>query len=542
MKFRRLVHRVARPSALLVLTGAAFLASVSGLARAQVFASAKSALVDYSRAELVPRRSCESMSQFRRKDVREIHAAPLAATDSAPANCRISGLLAPEIAFEISLPERWNGRFYMFGNGGLAGEALDDRMRVAQRDGAMQMGFAVAQTNTGHDSRKEPGGSFVMSNPQKAIDYAYRAVNLTAVTAKAVTKSYYGKAVSRSYWSSCSNGGRQGLIEAQRYPADFDGVLVSSPWVDQTGFTIGAMWNQKALASARLTAAKMGLVATAVMARCDAVDGVKDGLIDDPRKCKFDAKTDVHACPAGVDDDTCLTPAQSDAIMKVYSGPASNGKPFFTGFMFGSEGIVAAGPGGGPGVSGWMNWIVPTAPDGRSGDFSLAENIMRYLVSTPPRPTYDYLTFDYDRDIGRLEAWGKKVNANDTDLSRFRRRGGKLLMTYGWADPVLQPMMGVTYYEQAVARNGPGTPDFFRLFMVPGMGHCGGGYGTDRFDSLTALVEWVEKGKAPDSLRATRVVNDREVRSRPLCPYPQVARYSGQGSVDEASNFGCAHP
>ncbi|MEJ1963188.1 MAG: tannase/feruloyl esterase family alpha/beta hydrolase [Gammaproteobacteria bacterium] len=542
MPSRRLVDPAATPSALCALAVATLLSSTSGPAHAQVFASAKSALADYSRAGLAPGQTCESMARFKSKDVREIHATSIAATDSTPANCRISGVLAPEIAFEVSLPERWNGRFYMFGNGGLAGEALDDRMRVGQRDAAMHVGFAVAQTNTGHDSRKEPGGSFVLSNPQKAIDYAYRAVNLTAVTAKALTKRYYGKPASRSYWNSCSNGGRQGLIEAQRYPEDFDGILVNSPWVDQTGFTIGAMWNQKAIASARLTAAKLAFVGTAVMAKCDAVDGVKDGLIDDPRKCRFDAKVDVPACSAGADSDACLTAAQSDAVMQVYNGPVSNGKPFFPGFMLGSEGVVAGGPGGGPGVSGWMNWIVPAQPGTNSADFNLAENTMRYLVPTPPRPTYDYLTFDYDRHTGTLDAWGKKANATNTDLSRFRGKGGKLLMTYGWADTVLQPMMGVTYYEQAVVRNGPGTPDFFRLFMVPGMGHCGGGYGTDRFDSMTALVDWVEKGKAPDFMRATRAVNDREARSRPICPYPQVARYSGHGSVDDASNFGCASP
>jgi hypothetical protein len=225
----------------------AFLASHPELAHAQVFADAKSALVDYSKADIGPNGTCESIARYKRKELREIRAERIAAAESAPAFCRVTGLLAPEIAFEIALPERWNGRFYMIGNGGLAGESLEDRNRVAQRDAALKIGFAFAQTNTGHDSRKEASGTFVMSNPQKAIDYAYRAVNLTAVTAKAITKRYYRKAVSRSYWNSCSNGGRQGLIEAQRYPNDFDGVLANAPWVDQTGFMIGAVWNQRAV-------------------------------------------------------------------------------------------------------------------------------------------------------------------------------------------------------------------------------------------------------------------------------------------------------
>jgi hypothetical protein len=271
---------------------------------------------------------------------------------------------------------------------------LEDPDRVAQRDSAPQVGFAFAQTNTGHDGRKEPGYSFVMSNPQKALDYAYRAVNLTAVTAKALTRSYYGKAVARSYWNSCSNGGRQGLIEAQRYPQDFDGALVNSPWVDQTGFTIGALWNQRAVGTAGLTAAKMVLIGKAVMEKCDAADGLKDGLIDDPRQCKFDAKVDVPA-------------------------------------------------------------------------------------------------------------------------------------TYGWADTILQPLMGVNYRSPAMA---PTPRIFFRLFMVPGMGHCGGGIGTDRFDAMTPLIDWVEKGKAPGTIRASQVLDNREVRSRPLLRTRRWRATPGRGA------------
>lgn len=507
------------------------LAGVAPLS-AQVFADAGKGLVNYSQATAAPRKGCETMARFKAKDLVEIHAAAIPASAVVPAHCRVTGTLAPEIAFEVSLPPQWNGRFYMIGNGGHAGESLDDAGRAAQRNTALQMGFAFAQTNTGHDSRKEPGASFVLSNPQKAIDYAYRAVHLTAVTGKAITKDYYGKAVSKAYWNSCSNGGRQGLIEAQRYPGDFDGIVANAPWVDQTGFTIGAMWNQKALSQAPLTPAKLTLLAGRVMAKCDAVDGLTDGVIDDPRRCNFDARVDVPACAAGADGPDCLTPAQAEAVMKVYTGPVSNGKPFFPGFMLGSEG-------GANGASGWTNMIVATQPNAKPADFNLAENTMRYLVQTPPRPDWDYLTFDFDRDIPMLDDWSKKADAKNPDLSKFRKQGGKLLMTYGWADPILQPMMGVQYFEQAVAKNGPATTDFFRLFMVPGMAHCGGGIGTDRFDPMTALVDWVEKNKAPDAIPASRVVNNQVVRTRPLCPYPQVARYSGQGSVDDASNFSC---
>jgi feruloyl esterase len=471
-----------------------------------------------------------------------VQAEAIAESGAVPAHCRISGTLAPEIAFEVSLPARWNGRFYMIGNGGLAGESLQDPFRTAQRSGALQAGFAFAQTNTGHDARKEPGGKFVLSNPQKAVDYAYRAVHLTAITAKAIAARYYARPVTRSYWNSCSNGGRQGLIEAQRYPEDFDGLIVNAPWVDQTGYTLGQLWNQQAVSEAKLTAGKLALLSAKVMDKCDAIDGVKDGLIDDPRKCAFDARRDVPACPAGTDTDACLTAPQAGAIMKVYSGPRGGGRALFPGYMPGSEAVVPAAFGSAPASSAWMSFIVAAQPDRNPADFDLAENIMRYLVFSPPRPDYDYRTFDFDRDAHLLDRWGKQVNALDTDVSKLRRRGGKLLMTYGWADQVLQPLMGVDYYEQAVARNGPRTPDFFRLFMVPGMTHCSGGVGTDQFDSVTAMIDWVEQGKAPEVLHAARVVDHKVVRTRPLCPYPQVARYAGQGSLDEAANFHCEIP
>ena len=500
-------------------------------AHAQAFADLKSALVDYSQADLTPRTTCEALGKFKAKEIAQIAAASVEVTAGSPAHCRVTGLLSPEIAFEVSLPAKWNGRFYMIGNGGHAGEAMDDPGRVAQRNAALQAGFAFAQTNTGHDARKEPGGSFVLSNPQKAIDYAWRAVHLTAVTTKDITKEYYGKRVSKAYWNSCSNGGRQGLIEAQRFPDDFDGIVANAPWVSQTGFTIGAMWNQKALTAAPVTAAKLAMVADKVMTKCDAIDGLKDGLIDDPRKCAFDPARDVPACAAGVDGADCLTAAQAAAIAKVYGGPVSKGAPAFPGYMPGSEA-----------ANGWMNLIAAAQPGAKPADFNLAEGTMRFLVFKPPQPNYDYNSFDFDRDIPLLDAWSKQVDAKDTDLAKFRKHGGKLLMTYGWADPILQPMMGVNYYEAAVAKNGPDTNEFFRLFMVPGMAHCGGGIGPDRNDAVTAMVDWVEKGKAPASIVASRVVNNQVVRTRPLCPYPQVARYTGTGSIDEAANFRCVAP
>jgi feruloyl esterase len=526
------------------LTGlavAVLLAFAAGAARAQPFADAKASRAGYSGASLAPAQPCEKLADLKLPELKQIAARAINAEGAAPAHCRVSGVIEPEVAFEVNLPAAWNGRFYMIGNGGHAGEAPDEPARAAQRGAALAQGFAMASTNTGHDARKEPGGTFVLDNPQKAIDYAYRAVHVTATTAKEIANRYYGKPVAHAYWNSCSNGGRQGLLEAQRYPTDFDGIVANAPWVDQTGFTIGALWNQRALTEAPITPEKIALVAQHVMTKCDAVDGLQDGLIDDPRQCKFEVAKDVPSCKAGANSNTCLTPSQAAAIQKVYDGPKNRGgKSLFPGFMIGSE-ALAPGPNGTT-ASGWMNLILAAQPGGKPADFGLGEATMRYLVFEPPQPDYDYQKFDFDRDPPLLERWGKLANATDTNLQEFRARGGKLIMTYGWADPILQPLAGVTYYERAVAANGPNGTEFIRLFMVPGMAHCAGGVGPDQNDALTAVIDWVEKGAAPDKLIARKIVNGATTRSRPLCPYPQVARYKGQGSVDDAANFECRMP
>ena len=511
---------------------------LAGPAAAQPFANAKASLAGYTVATAMPGKACDTLATFTGEGITTIQARVVAATADTPQHCRVTGVIAPEVAFEVNLPERWNRRFYMTGNGGLAGDALDGPTN-ADRTAALTNGFVHARTNTGHDARKEPSGSFVLSNPQKAIDYAYRAVHVTAETAKKIATDYYAQPITFSYWNSCSNGGRQGLLEAQRYPDDFDGIVANAPWVDQTGFTIGAMWNQKALTETPVPPTKLALVAQAVMTTCDAVDGLKDGLIDDPRRCTFDPVRDVPACRAGADTPDCLTGAQAAAVKKIYSGPASNGKPLFPGFMVGSE-AMTVGPNGAS--SGWLNMIVPAKPEAKPADFNLAEGVMKYLILDPPQPDYDFMKFDYDRDPALVARWSTLADAKDADLSRFRKSGGKLIMTYGWADQILQPMMGVKYYDEVLSRNGRTTPDFARLFMMPGVAHCGGGVGPDRNDAVTAVIDWVEKGKAPDQLLASKVTSGQVVRTRPLCPYPQVARYRGQGSLDEAANFSCAAP
>jgi hypothetical protein len=516
-----------------------FVCASASSAAAQAFVNAGSSLANYSVASTSPSKTCESLSSFKSDGIVSISARVVAATADTAQHCRVVGVISPEVAFEVNLPDRWNRRFYMTGNGGLAGDPLDLPVNP-DRTAALTNGFVMARTNTGHDVRKEPSGTFILSNPKKAIDYAYRAVHVTAQTAKKIATEYYGQSISFSYWNSCSNGGRQGLLEAQRYPDEFDGIVANAPWVDQTGFTIGAIWNQKALSEAPVSIAKINMVAEKVMTKCDAVDGLKDGLIDDPRQCSFDPIRDVPACTADSDSADCLTPAQAATLKKIYDGPAANGKSVFPGFMPGSE-AVTSGPNGTTNTT-WANAIVAGQPGTKPADFNLAEGVMRYLILDPPQPDYDTMTFDYERDPALVARWSKLADAKDPDLSKFRKSGGKLIMTYGWADQILQPLMGVRYYEAVLAKGGSKTPDFARLFMVPGMAHCGGGVGPDRNDAVTAVIDWVEKGKAPDQIVASKVTAGQVVRTRPLCPYPQVARYSGEGSIDEATNFSCVAP
>src|SRR5262245_26682602 len=528
-------------NAVISTLAAAVALAFAPVAVGQPFANARTSKAGFVGGDLKPAAACEQLDTRGIADVVEIAAKTVAAEGSTPQHCRVSGTVSPEVAFEVSLPATWNGRLYMIGNGGHAGEALDNPGRVAQVRQGLEQGFAVAQTNTGHYASKEPSASFVLSNPQKALDYAYRAVHVTAVTAKELANRHYARPVSKAYWNSCSNGGRQGLVEAQRYPADFDGIVANAPWVDQTGFTIGAIWNQRAFAETHVSADKLALVADAVMKKCDAVDGLRDGLIDDPRQCSFEVTRDVAICAnGGASAGACLTPAEAAAVQKVYDGPQAAGKTIFPGFEVGSEAVLP-GPNG-TSASGWIRLIAPAEAGGSAADFGLADGTMKYLVFDPPRADWDFRTFDFGRDPPLLDRWGKLANAKETSLRDFRGRGGKLLITYGWADAILQPQMGVDYYEKAAAANGRGSTDFMRLFMVPGMAHCGGGVGPDQYDAVTAVIDWVEKGVAPDSLVAKKIVNGQVTRSRPLCPYPQVARYRGQGSTDDAASFECKMP
>ena len=512
-------------------------------ARSQAFADLKSALVDYSKADLAPRKTCEALAKFKSKDIAEIHATEIPAAAGAPAHCRVTGLLSPEIAFEVSLPAKWNGRFYMIGNGGFAGDALDDPGRVAQRNEALKLGFAFAQTNTGHDARKEPGATFVHEQsaegdrlrlPRRAPDRHNHQRDHEGLLRQSRSPS--------AYWNSCSNGGRQGLIEAQRFPDDFDGIIANSPWVDQTGFTIGAMWNQKALSAAPVTPAKLAMVADKVMAKCDAIDGLKDGLIDDPRKCNFDPARDVPACSAGADGPDCLTAAQAEAIAKVYSGPISNGKPFFPGYMPGSEAVVPGLFGGGAG-SGWLNVIVAAQPDAQARGLQPGgrhDAVSGAQTAEAGLRLQDVRLRSRHSSAGRLEQTGRREEPGPLEIPEARRQAAHDLRL-GGPDPAAHDGRELLRAGGGEERSGHDASSS-ACSWCPAWGTAAAASVRTGTTPMTAMIDWVEKGKAPESIVASRVVDNQVVRTRPLCPYPQVARYSGQGSIDEAANFRCVAP
>jgi feruloyl esterase len=520
-----------------VLAALALMPAAASAQNGYSFLDSAQSPVRYSVASTKPAMPCAAVAHLAWASMTILSTRVIPAADGVPEHCRVSGLIAPEVRFELNLPVNWNRRFYMHGNGGFAGENPEFGPRPMVRANALKQGFVTVQTNTGHDAAAEPLASFA-ADYAKRVDYAFRAVHMTVTETKKIVAAYYGRAPAYSYWDGCSTGGRQGLISAQRFPGDFDGILAGAPVLNFVDTVTQSLWNGQVLSETPVSLAKLKLVADAAYARCDARDGLKDGLIDDPRRCDFDPARDVAQCPAGQDGDDCLTPAQSAAVRKIHEGLKVNGKPHLFGYPVGAEATGLSFTAGGAMTSGWALWLTPRAGQ-KSFQHAYGDSFVRYWSSPKADPSFDSAKFDFGKDMAKFADARTLLNATDPNLSSFRARGGKLLMYFGWADTALPPLMGVDYYEKAVAANGADTPDFFRLFMVPGMFHCRGGVGPERLDGLTALINWVENGTAPATITATQVADGKPVRTRPLCPYPQVARYSGSGSPDDAASFAC---
>ena len=436
-----------------------------------------------------------------------------------PAFCRVAATLRPTsdsgIRMEIWLPTSgWNGKFEANGNGGWTGSTNPTALA-----GGLDRGYAAAMSDLGHE-----GGSanFAFGHPEKLIDFGYRAAYEMTVASRAIVARFYGREPSRSYWVGCSAGGRSALMEAQRYPADFDGIVAGSPGINWTGRATQAVWIAQASRkneASLIPASKFGLIHDAVLMRCDALDGVKDGVIDDPSRCQFDPEE--LECK-DVDGQACLTKAQVETARAIYTAYPNQGnrRAIFPGLERGSE-------------LGWSTMAGPQA-------FRAGVELFQFIVFKDP--TWDYKTFKFETDVARTEkAYGGILNALDPGLKKFAARGGKLIQYHGWADPQIAPGSSVNYYKDVVQTFG--DPDkvhnFYRLFMVPGMAHCGGGDGASTFDMLAALEGWVEKGQAPDRVPASRINEGRVDRTRPLCPYPQVSQYKGTGSTDVDANFQC---
>jgi tannase/feruloyl esterase len=436
-----------------------------------------------------------------------------------PAFCRVAARLQPssdsDIKIELWLPaSNWNGKFQGVGNGGWAGS-----INYAAMAEALNRGYATSSTDSGHQGGAGPW----MQNQDKLIDFGYRAVHEMTVKSKAVTAAYFGNGPRLSYFNGCSGGGRQGLIEAQRFPGDFDGIVAGAPALNTTGRAAFAMSIAQAMHKDEanyIPPSKYALIHNAVLGVCDAADGVKDGVLENPKQCKFDPK--VLECRSGeVDAATCLTAAQVESVRTSYASlmnPRSR-QEVFPGLEPGSE-------------LGWATFASPQP-------FGLAAQMYQFMVFKDPN--WDYKTLDFDRDIALTDKIENgAINAKDPDLSRFFGRSGKLIHYHGWSDSQIPPMSSVKYYNSMLERMGEKSKDNYRLFMVPGMAHCGGGDGTSTFDMVGALEAWVEKNKAPDQIPASRVRIGATDRTRPLCPYPQIAKYTGTGSTDDAKSFVCS--
>ena len=441
---------------------------------------------------------------------------PAPSFSKLPALCRVAATLKPtsdsEIKIEVWMPASgWNGKLESVGNGAWAGS-------ISYRDlaTAVTAGYAAASTDTGHS---ETTAAFVVGHPERLIDFAYRAVHEMTLAAKAVAAAYYGTSPARAFFNCCSTGGRQALTEAQRFPADYDGIVAGAAANYPTHLQGAQVWTTEITnqSDGYIPPAKYPLIHNAVLEACDALDGVKDRVLEDPRRCHFDPQ--AIACK-GPDAATCLTPAQVEVARKIYAGP---GQSLFPGLERGSE----------------LGWATLSGPK----PMALAAETYQYLVFKDPN--WDYLKFDPARDIATADkVAGPVMNAIDPDLKPFFKHGGKLLMYHGWADPGIAPENSVNYFTSVedAAGGKSKAAESIRLFMVPGMGHCAGGDGTDDFDKIGTLAQWVETGKAPDHIPAAHKTRGAIDRTRPLCPYPETAHYKGSGSTDDAANFVCAAP
>ena len=438
---------------------------------------------------------------------------------AAPAFCRVTASLAPtadsDIRVEVWLPkDGWNGKLQAVGNGGWAGSISYTALAAA-----VTAGYAAAATDTGHST---PGASFVVGHPEKVTDYAHRSLHEMAVHAKSVVSAFYGTGPKLALWNGCSTGGNQGLTIASKYPGDFDAIVAGAPPDPRARLmSVRLLINRLVHRSpgSYIPPEKYKAVHQAVLDACDTSDGAKDGVIENPRSCRFDPK--VLECK-GADTASCLTPAQVETAALLYSDVKhpNGGQRLYPPLLVpGSE----------------LAWGTLAGPQ----PFPNAVDAYRYLAHA--NPDWDPGRFDPATDIALMDRAGAVLNTVSPDLRPFFTRGGRLLMYHGWNDRQVPAMSSVTYFERVLETAGRDSAGkSIQLYMVPGMDHCQGGVGTDTFNKVAAMEEWVARGRAPDRIIASHATDGKIDRTRPLCPYPQIARYKGTGSLADAENFACA--
>jgi len=466
---------------------------------------------------------------------------------SLPAFCRVVAEAKPtpdsDIKLEVWLPvSGWNGKLQGIGVGGFGGSI--DNVQLAT---SVKAGYAATATDTGHTGSPLDAG-WAMGHPEKVIDYGYRGIHEMTRVAKTVIAAYYSKPPEHSFFAGCSNGGREALIEAQRYPEDYDGLLAGAPGTDFTALLATFAYDTQLLtmdSASFIPPAKIRTIAAAVNAACDEMDGVHDGILNDPRQCHFDPAT--IQCKEE-DSDQCLSAAQVTALKKLYAGMLdSKGRVVYPGYLPGAE----------EGQNGWGVLITGPAP-GKSSAASFANGFFSNFVFG--KSDWDYKTFRSDADLRAAnERTAQALNATDPDLTPFKARGGKLVLYHGWSDAAITPLNTIDYYESVVKKMGQGDVDsFVRLYMVPGLQHCFGGPGPNSFGAAydltfddpqhsvdASLEQWVERGTAPSRIIASTFEGQDETHAkmtRPLCPYPQVAKYKGSGDSNDAANFECERP
>lgn len=448
-----------------------------------------------------------------------------------PAHCVVKGYINPHIQFEIRLPasDGWNGKFLFSTCNGFCGE-VESGVTV---NGLLRR-YATMTSDGGHVGDSSFDATWARDNLQARIDFGHRANHVAAIAGKAVIQAYYGSAPRYSYITGCSKGGQAGVMAAQRYPNDFDGVLARGPTIDYTGVNL-LHCGQKAHAvykpdgSLALDASRHALIKDAVMAYCDPKDGLEDGLISDPRKCDFDPRS--IQCPDGARGERCLSSAEADALRKIYAPVRDKaGNVIYPATDLGSE-------------VGWEHWVLPRDKDHVvMSSLALRGYISGVAFEKAPPPDYDWRDFDWDRDRDRLYTVSAIVDATHPDLTAFRDAGGKMIVVHGWADEAVPASATVKWYEDVLRFMGgrEKTAEFARLFLMPGMSHCGpGGVGPSSYDALDALEAWVERGVPPDVLLTRQDTYEGPVtRTRPVYPYPIETRYKGRGDIDSAESFG----